>query len=108
MESLPIHLWCSSVFKDIGDICSGIVEIDDNWGGPWQCVRLRIKEGGHVPLVVKVHSGKDMYQVQVIGHGHQHSSKDGAKQSEAGLLKEATDKLKTAEPGWRKMGRNGF
>lgn len=66
MKWLPIHLWCCIVFTDIGDICGGFVEIDDNWGGSWEYVCIRITERGQVPSVVEVDSGKDLYRVQVI------------------------------------------
>lgn len=103
MKGLPIHLWCSSDFKDTGDICGGFFELDDNWGGSWEYVRLRIKEGGHAPAVVKVDSDKDLYQVQIIGDMPTilapHLDSSQSKQSETGVLRLATEEMQMAVQG---------
>lgn len=66
IKGLPIHLWCGSCFKVIGDMCGGFVRVDENWGGSWEFVRILVKNGGNIPAFVDVDSGKVSFRVQLI------------------------------------------
>lgn len=66
IKGLPLHLWCSDIFKAIGDFCGGFVAVDENWGGSWEFVRINVREGGHIPVMVDVNSGRATYKIQLI------------------------------------------
>lgn len=69
LEGLPPHLWTNDFFQKIGDVCSGLVEIDSRTAAFEYLLeaKLKIKHNttGFIPEFVNVADGDSVFRVKI-------------------------------------------
>ncbi|OIT37244.1 hypothetical protein A4A49_14511 [Nicotiana attenuata] len=62
LVGLPIHLWCVNLFRKVGDLLGGFVNVICSLHDMSR-VRLMVRKGGRVPVSIKVDDGEMGYIV---------------------------------------------
>ncbi|KAM1085007.1 hypothetical protein ACFX13_011002 [Malus domestica] len=69
LEGLPPHLWTKKFFKDIGEACGGLADIDQattSFGFLLEAkIKLKINFTGFIPEVVEVADGDLVFRVRI-------------------------------------------
>ncbi|KAK4353525.1 hypothetical protein RND71_025719 [Anisodus tanguticus] len=62
MVGLPIHLWSVELFKNVGELCGGFVDVICSMHDISR-VKIKVRKGGKVPVSVKVVDGDSSYRI---------------------------------------------
>nr|XP_033516251.1 uncharacterized protein LOC117280630 [Nicotiana tomentosiformis] len=62
MVGLPVHLWCLDLFKKIGEICGGFIDVTCSLHDLSR-VRIVVRKGGRIPVSTVVEDGYLSYRV---------------------------------------------
>lgn len=57
-----MHLWCIDLFKKVGNLCGGFVNVTCSLHDMSR-VRILVKKGGKIPVSIKVDDGEVEYRV---------------------------------------------
>ncbi|OIT00001.1 hypothetical protein A4A49_01446 [Nicotiana attenuata] len=62
MVGLPVHLWCLDLFKKIGEICGGFIDVKCSLHDLSR-VRIVVRKGGRIPVFTVVEDGYLSYRI---------------------------------------------
>nr|XP_016483764.1 PREDICTED: uncharacterized protein LOC107804393 [Nicotiana tabacum] len=69
MVGLPVHLWCLDLFKKIGEICGGFIDVTCSLHDLSR-VRIVVRKGGRIPVSTVVEDGYLSYRVWLSPEFH--------------------------------------